>query len=250
MNKGIIVIGSSGSGKTTFLNKLHKQYKELDRYKWINSDFFVEEKEHEFYNNPLKAANHVKNHIIPILIRSSKDFIWDTTGANIKLIKKLIEENPDYEFKLIINYCHPLICFIRNFKRERKVPKQVIFHNWLKVYSQIEDYVELFGEDNIYIHEEEYSNEDLKIIFSKLTFEQFINDFSKNNDLTSSFKKDSTVYSTKEIYEKAVQFINIVNKVEQEYNEIENIINNLDYNGRVISINIEDKDLYKWILSN
>lgn len=223
MNKGVIVIGSSGSGKTTFLNELHKKYEKLDRYKWINSDFFVEEKEHEFYNNPLKASKYCKNILLPSLLKENRDFIWDTTGANIKPIKKLIKENSDYEFKLIIKLTHPLICFIRNFKRERKVPKQVIFQNWLKVYSQIEDYVELFGEDNIYIHEEKYSKENLKIIYSKSTFEQFINDFSKNHDLTSSFKKNSTVYSTKEIYEKTVQFINIVNKVEQEYDNIYDI---------------------------
>jgi predicted kinase len=247
MSKCIIVLGSAGSGKTTLLKQLHEKYDVFGYFKWVNIDFFVEQEEHEFYNNPLKASNHVKKVVIPSLISYGKNFIWDCTGANIKPIQKLIEDNPQYEFKIIIHYCEPVTCYLRNLNRKRTLPKQVVIENWLKVYSQIRDYTKLVGTDNIYIHESDYTNDELDMVSDYQ--HDYILDHSKDNDTTSSFKKEDTVYSKEELNKKQQKFITILNKLKEEYLNIDNEITTFNDNFGLITLeNIEKSTLYKWIL--
>lgn len=249
MNKGIIVIGSAGSGKTTFIKSLFKKYdKELEWFKWINQDFIVEDKDHKLYNNPLQASKFIKQEVFPEILNDGRDFIWDCTGANIKPIKKLIEENPNYNFKIIIQYCEPLICYLRNFHRKRRLPSQIVIENWLRVYSQIQNYIKLVGSSNIYVHESDYSDTELKNSF--LYQDKFILKHFELNPKSSSFKKSKTKYTKEDLLKKHNKFIKILSNLENSYDNIENEINNMDFNGNFIISLGTNTNLYKWISEN
>ena len=206
MNKGVIILGSAASGKTTLIKELN-----IPNFYNTNPDKFVENKEHEFYNNPLQASNWVYNKLLPQLILNNDDFILDTTGANTKTLRKIIN-NKQYQFKAVMVYCNPIIVFIRNFSGERKLPKQVLLENWLKVYSHIEEYKNIFGEGNIYIYETEYTNKELTIIGKYMGLSQYLNE--NKGDYTSSFKKEDTKYTPIQSIEKTKKFTEILYKVD------------------------------------
>lgn len=241
--KGIIVIGSAGSGKTTFLEQLYIKHNELEYFKWINQDFIVEDKDHKFYNNPLQAAKFIKNEVIPEILKYKRNFIWDCTGANIKPIKKLIENNPNYQFKIVVVYCNPIIAFLRNFSRERKVPKQVVLENWLKVYSQLEEYIELVGKDNIYIYETEYTPEEQIYLNNYSSIKEVLD--NNPGAYNSTFRVYDKEYSKEEIELKINKLNNIINKVDTlllKFTEENNFLTPVG-----VEINYIKEELNKWI---
>ena len=229
MNKGIIVIGSAGSGKTTFLEELYKNNNEFEYVKWINPDFYVEDKGHEFYNNPLAASRYIKKEIFPLILSDERDFIFDTTGANLKTIKKLIDDNPSYEFKIVMIYCHPATVFNRNILRKRTLPRTILLENWHKVYSQVTEYEKLIKSGDMYIWDG-YSNiEELELNNSSLYhISNIIKTINNKYDTTSSFKKKSTTYTEEEINKKEEQFIRVLDKIDEDYNKIYSSIKELE----------------------
>lgn len=245
MNKAIIVIGSSGSGKTTFIKGLLENYNELDSFHWVNIDFIVENKDHKFYNNPLQANKFINNEVIPEIIEGGMDFIWDCTGANIKPIKKIIEDNPKYEFKIIVHYCEPVISYIRNFQRDRKVPKQVVIQNWMDVYCQMEEYTNLIGFSNIYTHETSYSDEENKILDMGWLPSISITQYNNKNNTDSSFKKEETTYSITEILEKQSKFSKLLHILDESYIDIQEDIEYFQIENTITKS--LPKKLYKWV---
>lgn len=241
MNKGIFILGSAASGKSTLIKDL--DFGEINIW---NQDVWVENNHSPFYNNPLSASKHLYNRILPKRMERGEWFVLDTTGSNIKTLRKIID-TPNYQFKAVVVYCNPIITFIRNFNRERKLPKQVLLENWLKVYSQIEEYIDMFGRDNIYIYETEYTDEEQEIIKK---FEDDTQDLVTflillRLDTTSTFKKESTLYTPEEKDKKISKFIEICNKIETGIDKIENII----IEEQFIGFGKEDikKELNEWI---
>ena len=141
-------------------------------------------------------------------------------------------------------YCNPIITFIRNFSRERKLPKQVLLENWVKVYSQIEEYQDMFGKDNIYIYETEYTQEELTIISFYNTFNDFLNNNPGAYD--STFKKIGTTYTKEELLKKELKLKKLISEVDSkliEFNENNNYL-------IPIGVDIEyiKEELNKWTI--
>jgi len=238
MNKGIIVIGSAASGKTTLLKQLI-----FDEFIMVNSDILVENKESGYYNNPLKAASFLHKVWLPSIIESNKDFILDTTGANLKTIENLIKSNNNYEFKLIINYCNPVIAFYRNFNRERKLPKQILLDNWIKVYSNTKEYIKMFGENNIYTYETDYTEKEMTVVNDYQMLRISAKSELTNIEAKSSFSKNNTQYSTEQIELKNKLFIKTLEEIDKNVEEFEFPIY-LHHPPKHITIT----ELQKWIL--
>ncbi len=243
-NKVLIILGSAGSGKSHLENELYNFiYKQTTKHNFrINPDHYVEDEESEYYNNPLGAYNHVYKKVIPELLEDKMGFILQNTGANPNTLRKIID-TPNYQFKAVIVYCNPIIAFIRNFSRERKLPKQIVLENWLKVYSQIEEYTNMVGSDNIYVYETEYTKEEQNIIKDYiikyregLSIFQYLE--SLNLDTNSSFKKENTQYTPNQIREKRHKFIEICLKLEQECEDMYFKSQKIDY---------IKEELNKWI---
>jgi hypothetical protein len=216
VNKGIIILGSVGSGKSHFEEELCRwtDFQEPEMFNRLDPDDWVENEDHEFYNNPLKASNYMYKTVIPNIMELPMNFILQNTGANINTLRKIID-NQRYQFKIVIVYCNPIIAFLRNFSRERKVPKQIVLENWLKVYSQIEEYTKLIGEDNIYIYETEYTKQEQIYLNNYKSVKEIL----ENNPeaYNSTFKLDSTNYSLEELKIKREKVYNIIENIDRRY---------------------------------
>ena len=241
MNKGIIILGSVGSGKSHFEEELCRwtDFQEPEMFNRLDPDDWVENEDHEFYNNPLKASNYMYKTVIPNIMELPMNFILQNTGANVNTLRKIID-NQHYQFKIVIVYCNPIIAFLRNFSRERKVPKQIVLENWLKVYSQIEEYAELIGNDNIYIYETEYTTEEQEILnnYSSIYSEIRL----MNIEQTSSFRKEDKIYDDKDWGKKELKYVQTLQELDNKYNIINNFIKDKLNSDKFIKEEID-----KWI---
>ena len=53
---------------------------------------------------------------------------------------------------MIMVYAHPIVSFLRNFKRERKVPAAGVLGTWANVYNLLDEYKKIFGDRFILVH--------------------------------------------------------------------------------------------------
>jgi len=241
MNKGIIILGSIGSGKSHFEEELCRwtDFQEPEMFNRLDPDNWVENEDHEFYNNPLKASNYMYKTVIPNIMELPMNFILQNTGANINTLHKIID-NQHYQFKIVIVYCNPIISFIRNFSRERKVPKQIVLENWLKVYSQLEEYIKLVGNDNIYIYETEYTPEEQTYLNNYSSIKEVLD--NNPGAYHSTFRVYDKEYSKKEIELKINKLNNIINRVDNIIPNITEFVKSNDVSKEFIK-----KELNKWI---
>lgn len=141
--KVVIMAGGAGVGKSTLLNKL-----DLASLPIINPDKFVEDPEHPAYNN-LSQGSRLADQEAEELSSNKESFVWDTTASNPKKVKELKDKG--YDIFMVMVYTHPMISYISNSKRERKVPGAAIFSTWRNVYQLINEYSKML-DGNIGIH--------------------------------------------------------------------------------------------------
>jgi len=220
-NKGILIMGSPASGKTQFEEELCRwdDFQEPEIWGRLDPDIWVENEDSEFYNNPLKASNYLYKTILPNQMDEGWNFILQTVGSNTNTLRKIIDYK-QYQWKVIIVYCNPIIAFKRNFSRDRRIPKQVLLDRWLQVYSQIDEYINMFGRDNIYVYETEYTPYEELILDGQLS----VKDELKCLDVESSFRADTTHYTVEQIIEKQSKFIKLLEEIDSKIQFIENKI--------------------------
>lgn len=138
--------GGAGTGKSYLLDKL-----QLHSLPIHNVDKYVENPDHEFHNN-LGASSRQVAKDAAASVEKRESFVWDTTAANSKNVINLIDKG--YDVFMVMVYAHPVIPFIANSKRKRKVPKVAVFGTWRDVYSKIEEYYKLLkGNVAIYVND-------------------------------------------------------------------------------------------------
>jgi len=130
--KVVIMAGGAGVGKSTLLNKL-----DLRSLPHVNPDKYVEDPEHPAYNN-LSQGARLADQEAEELSSNKETFVWDTTASNPAKVKDLL--NKGYDAFMVMVYTHPMISYISNSKRERKVPGAAVFSTWRNVYQLIGDY--------------------------------------------------------------------------------------------------------------
>lgn len=223
-NKGILIMGSPASGKTQFEEELCRwdDFQEPEIWGRLDPDIWVENEDSEFYNNPLKASNYLYKTILPNQMDEGWNFILQTVGSNTKTLRKIIDYK-QYQYKVIIVYCNPIIAFKRNFSRDRRIPKQVLLERWLQVYSQIDEYINMFGKDNIYVYETEYTQEEEKLIYEN-NFNTSVKDTLKDVVVESSFRTDTTHYTVEQIIEKQNKFIKLLEEIDSKLYDIQSTL--------------------------
>ena len=167
-DKMIIMAGAAGSGKSTLISKIESA---TPGFEIINPDKYVEDKDSPMYNNLMQSSMQVDDKDVPDALANHKSFIWDTTASNAnklfgglykrKEVPGLLNQHPDYDVMMIMVYAHPIVSFLRNFKRERRVPRIGVISTWNSVYGNIDTYKSKLG-DNFIMYQapdDEYQNE-------------------------------------------------------------------------------------------
>ena len=167
-DKMIIMAGAAGSGKSTLISKIESA---TPGFEIVNPDKYVEDKDSPMYNNLMQSSMQVDDKDVPDALANHKSFIWDTTASNAnklfgglykrKEVPGLLNQHPDYDVMMIMVYAHPIVSFLRNFKRERRVPRIGVISTWNSVYGNIDTYKSKLG-DNFIMYQapdDEYQNE-------------------------------------------------------------------------------------------
>tara|TARA_Y100000034_G_C6887835_1_gene407853 strand:- start:544 stop:1371 length:828 start_codon:yes stop_codon:yes gene_type:complete len=254
-SKMIVMAGGAGSGKSTLVNKFKDAVPDFEIF---NPDKYVEDKTSPLHNKLTQASMQIDNKDIPDAIAQGKNFIWDTTASNANKMlggtyrRKEVEgilNNDDYDVLMVMVYAHPIVSFLRNFKRERKVPKLGIINTWNNVYGNINRYKSALG-DNLVLYQapaEEYREEIEE--FNRAAQageleEYFYNLVSQDpGKYASTFRKDDSNLSPDELAKKEKQrektrelFDKQVKHLEDQFGTIQNQIDELGAEeGEVIS---------------
>ena len=137
--KAVVMAGGAGAGKSYLIDKLG-----LISLPMFNPDKYVEDPQHPYHNN-LSAASGQVDKDVQAAAETGKSLVWDTTASNPAKIQNLIDKG--YDVYMVMVYTHPMVAFINNFSRERRVPKTAVFSTWRNVYKLIESYSNLLGDN-------------------------------------------------------------------------------------------------------
>ena len=198
--KAIIMAGGAGAGKSTFVRQIKP---DLQKYDWVelNADKYVEDKDSPMYNNLAKASIQIDKQDLPNAIKSGNNFLYDTTATNVDRISGI--KNDGYDVMMVMVYTNPIVSFLRNFKRERKVPTVGVLSSWNNVYKNIETYKKMFG-DQFYLVQTGGSDEETKMVgefenaYKSGKLKEFFEQLLSSGQFKSTFKKDPTKQKTPE----------------------------------------------------
>lgn len=132
--KAVVMAGGGGAGKSTFLKQVDVTVPVL------NPDKYVEGQDMH-----LAAASKMVEKEVEEMVSQGKSFIWDTTASNPAKVQGLLQAG--YDVMMVMVYTHPMISFLSNFERERKIPKIGVLSTWQGAYSLIETYREMLGDN-------------------------------------------------------------------------------------------------------
>jgi len=198
--KGIILAGGAGVGKTYAVKKLLGNLDEKTgiftpkgsnlKFKYMNPDDIVEKE-----GTSLGTAMGKFKEIFQNTQNEKENIIWDTTAANIK---NTMAEMPGYDKFMVMVYTHPIISLFQNAKRERTLPMDAAIKTWDGVYSNIEEYKKLFGNNFVLIkniipgYEKQVQEFDKAVAGGKDSLKQYLENLISDNaeQFKSSFSKE------------------------------------------------------------
>jgi predicted kinase len=208
--KAIIMAGGAGTGKSTFVKQIRS---DLQKAGWteLNADKYVEDQDSPMYNNLAKASNQIDKVDLPNTIKSGKNFLYDTTATNVDRISGI--KNSGYDTMMVMLYTNPIVSFLRNFKRERKVPTVGVLSSWNNIYKNISTYKKLFG-DQFYLVQTGLSDEEQTMVnefekaFKSGKLKEFFEDLLSSGQFKSTFRKDPAQQKTPEEIAKSKEVVN------------------------------------------
>ena len=98
--KVIVMAGGAAAGKSSLLDKLN-----LGSLPIVNPDKYVEDPNHQAYNNLSRAAA-LADKEAEDLSTTKQSFVWDTTASNPAKVKELIAKG--YDVYMVMVYTHPM----------------------------------------------------------------------------------------------------------------------------------------------
>ena len=223
--KLVVMAGGAGTGKSYLLGQL-----DLGSLHLVNPDKYVEDPDSPAYNK-LSPGVALANKEAEALGDDKTSFVWDTTASNPAKVKQFLDKG--YDVYMVMVYTHPVIAFISNAKRIRRVPSSAVFSTWNNVYKLIEDYNKMLkGNLSIFINDRGGD------------FDQYIKEFdtaAKNGaDGISDYLQKLTDKLGLETGSTFRDPIQLSKQVEQEFFKA---VRNIDYNTEDYS---EDRALKKY----
>jgi hypothetical protein len=238
--KAIIMAGGASVGKSTVLNTLKPV---LKNFVDLNADKYVEDKDSPMFGNLSAASSQIRKKDLPNTIANKQNLVYDTTASNLSTLQPVLDELNDagYETAMIMVYAHPIVSFIRNFKRERKVPAVGVLGTWGNVYSLINDYKRIFGDDFILVStpastpEEKAEMAKFDAAVKANNLNQYFEELLSSGQFVSTFRKDDAGLSPEELEkrekqrEKTKQQLQVnIDKVSNTFKKIQSDLNPVD----------------------
>ena len=145
---------------------------------------------------------------------------------------------------MIMVYAHPIVSFLRNYKRERKVPAVGVLGTWANVYNLIEDYKNIFGDKFILVNSPASTPEEFKEIenFEKAynagNLKKYFDELLSTGEFQSTFRKDDDNLSPEEKVKKEKQRAKTKEMLGQNIDKISNTYK--DIQSKLNPINIKE----------
>jgi len=237
--KAIIMAGGASVGKSTVLKSIDPIVKDFDN---LNADKYVEDKDSPLYGNLAAAASQIKKQDLPNAIKNQKNLIYDTTASTLSTLQPILDElnSNGYETMMIMVYAHPIVSFLRNFKRERKVPAVGVLSTWVNVYNLLDEYKNIFGDKFVLVNspsgpEEQKEIANFENAYQENKLQEYFNNLLSSGEFSSTFRKDDSSLSpeelakkekarakTKELLDKSIE------KISSTYKDIHSKLNPID----------------------
>jgi len=237
--KAIIMAGGASVGKSTVLNTLKPV---LKNFVDLNVDKYVEDKDSPMYGNLSAASSQIRKTDLPNAISNKQNLIYDTTASNLSTLQPILDmlNNGGYDIAMIMVYAHPIVSFLRNFKRERKVPAVGVLGTWGNVYNLLNDYKKIFGDNFVLVHTPSGSEEEAEIAnfekaYKEGKLKEYFDNLLSTGQFTSSFRKDDTDLSPEEKAKREKsrektkqQLYQNIDKIANTYGDIQSKLNPID----------------------
>jgi hypothetical protein len=202
--------GGAGVGKSYFARQIKP---DLQKAGWgeLNADKYVEDKDSPMYNNLARASSQIDKVDLPSVIKAGDNFLYDTTATNVQKIEGI--KDSGYDIMMIMIYTNPIVSFLRNFKRERKVPTVGVLSSWNNIYKNIDTYKKMFG-DKFYLVPTEMSDEESKMVdeFEKAhksnKLKEFFEELLSSGQFKSTFRKEPGKEKSPEELAKSKELVN------------------------------------------
>lgn len=237
--KAIIMAGGASVGKSTILKTIESQLKGFEN---LNADKYVEDKDSPMFGNLSAASTQIRKRDLPSAIEAKRNLIYDTTASNLSTLQPTLDmlNEGGYDIMMIMVYAHPIVSFLRNYKRERKVPAAGVLGTWGNVYNLLDEYKNIFGDNFILVNTPSGPEEATEIAnFEKAyqdgTLKEYFDNLLSSGQFVSSFRKDDTELSPeeKEKREKSrektkQQLYQNIDKIANTYGDIQSKLNPID----------------------
>ena len=237
--KAIIMAGGASVGKSTILKSLQPILKSFND---LNADKYVEDKDSPMYGNVPAASSQIRKQDLPNAIKNQKNLVYDTTAANLSTLQPILDElnSNGYDTMMIMVYAHPIVSFLRNFKRERKVPAVGVLGTWASVYNLLDEYKNIFGDKFILVSspsgpEEQKEIANFEQAYQNSKLPEYFNNLLSTGEFASTFKKDDSSLSPEEKAKREKQRENTgktleknIEKIATTYGDIQSKLDPID----------------------
>ena len=238
--KAIIMAGGASVGKSTVLKSLQPILKDFVD---LNADKYVEDKDSPMYGNLSAASSQIRKTDLPNAVNNQQNLIYDTTASNLSTLQPTLGMLNDkgYETMMIMVYAHPIVSFLRNYKRERKVPAAGVLGTWVNVYNLLEDYKRIFGDNLIITTIPSLTDEETQYVgefnqaLAQGTLKEYFSDLLASGQFQSSFRKDDSTLSPEELAKREkdraktkITLEKNIDKIADTYDDIQSNLNFVD----------------------
>jgi len=208
--KAIIMAGGASVGKSTVLNTLKPVLKDFVD---LNADKYVEDKNSPMFGNLSAASSQIRKQDLPNAIANKQNLVYDTTASNLSTLQPVLDmlDEAGYDTAMVMVYAHPIVSFLRNFKRERKVPAVGVLGTWGNVYSLVDDYKRIFGDKFILVSTPASTPEEKAemVKFDNAAksgkLKEYFEELLSTGEFVSTFRKDDTGLSPEELEKREKQ---------------------------------------------
>jgi len=190
--KALIMAGGAGTGKTHMVNTLKKAGAIPEDITIFNPDQYVEDKKSPAYNN-LSMATSMTDKAASDHAYEGEPFVWDTTANNPdKTVNDIRAKG--YDVMMIMMITHPAISLLKNFERERNIPKIAVFDTWMRSFELINYYHKLLKDNFVIVPNMMGGSYDAEVRkfnhAAKRGGEGILEYIDSLGELKSSFRKD------------------------------------------------------------